>query len=516
VGEQSTARLAQILHDIAARSRVTARQATAQLDVAVKDQFTTAFMERIEQELAPVVGSLMAEALADPNLPAHARPLLEAASAPTHQADSIIGIFAAFIGIFSIMGGIANIEIEHYLQHLRGKLTPFPLSPADAALAVLRGTWDDGDGRAEARKSGLSDDRFDVLLLNTGEPPSIQELLFLWRRGKIDQTRLERGIRQSRVRNEWIDAIELLASGPPSSGDALHGAVTNQIDDATAQRIITENGVDPSNYDWMRRAAGRPPGIMELLSLDRRGLATDDVVAQAIRESDIKDKYIPLIQQMIRHLMPERTVVSAIGKGVLTYEQGIRHLLDLGFSPEDAAALAAEAKSDKTVAHKNIAESQIATAYRDRYLDRDTAASMIVTLGYDVDETAFLLDLVDFERQQRYRDQVISATRSRYVGHYIDDQQVTLTLDTAGVPAATRDELLTLWALERANQVARLTRADLVKAHAYGILTDQELGDRLAALGYNDVDINIILGIEGLKPAPKVRTVTPPPSPTGP
>src|SRR4051812_47934376 len=124
-----------------------------------------------------------------------------------------------------------------HLWALRHVLIP----PASLADMVQRGIIGHGDAQHTANRQGVSDADFDHLVHQAGEPPGLQDLLFAYRRGIIDRHRLEHGIRQSRVRNEWIDVVESLRHVPMSTMDAIRAAVQNHLSKDRAKGIAEDN-----------------------------------------------------------------------------------------------------------------------------------------------------------------------------------------------------------------------------------------------------------------------------------
>ena len=94
------------------------------------------------------------------------------------------------------------------------------LSPADLALANLRGIINDTTMNEYAAELGITPDDMQVLIGNTGEPPGIMQMLFLYRRGIIQEEDLRRAIKQSRIRDEWIDDVIALRYQPMTTADA--------------------------------------------------------------------------------------------------------------------------------------------------------------------------------------------------------------------------------------------------------------------------------------------------------
>lgn len=100
-----------------------------------------------------------------------------------------------------------------------------PLSPQDAALAVVRDLMDEAAAAEEAAMNGYDGDRFRIVEGLAGEPPGNQQLLELLNRGAISEERVDRGLRQSRMRPEWYDAFKQLRHVLVPVGDLVRFAV---------------------------------------------------------------------------------------------------------------------------------------------------------------------------------------------------------------------------------------------------------------------------------------------------
>jgi hypothetical protein len=453
--------------------------------------FVDAFEDHGRDMLAPFVEQIASLE----SVPEFLGPLLTSMAGPEGFSASTEIVAAVAAVIFVVIQRIAEPMLQDLVNDTWHRFQAMPLSPPDVALNELRGGIYKGGGAGEASLSGVNPQRYAALLENTGEPPAIQEMLFLLRRGKVGAGDVEKAIRQSRVRDEWIGAVLDLTYGPPSSADAIGAAVRNLLSDGEAARIVAENGIDPANYDWLRASAGRPPGTEQMLQLLNRGVIDEGTVVQSIRESDIKDKYIGAILEMRRHLMPERTVVSAIGKGVFSRDEGIQHLLLLGFSPEDAAALASEASGTKVAAGKTLSVSLIVDGYKYGLETRSDAAGHLGELGYDTFESSFMLDVADAEVAHTEHVAAVHRVRTLFVGRHIDQGTARTDLIALGVPAAQADALLAVWVHEQAANVASLTKAELGRARKLGWLTDQQYLARVEALGYSPADAALLLSI---------------------
>jgi hypothetical protein len=374
------------------------------------------------------------------------------------------------------------------------------LSPADAALMVVKGIIDDATGRHVAGLSGLSGEDFERLTLATGEPLALQELLLLYRRGVIDDAKLTHGIRQSRVRNEWIDEAKELRYMPPGAGEVIAASVQSHLTPEDARRRLSEAGIDPANYEWLYETAGRPPGVEMMLRLLNRRIIGEDVVRQAIRESDVKNKYVDAILASRVYLPPVRSIPHLYSSGAVTRDVAYQMLLDDGVTPEDANAYLAAASGDKVAGHKDLSVSILTKLYEDRILSRADALAAIEGHGYDATEAGYILEVADLSRANRILDAAVSRVHNLFVGHKIDAVDAQGTLGRLGVQGEQVGDLLRVWTLERDANVRVLTPAQIVTAALHQIIPVDEAQAELEHLGYETRDAQIVLALRGLGP----------------
>lgn len=488
-----TAPIIQAIMDLATRSRITAHGVNVVNEVAHKAVARDTFLDAMERELLGVVRPFANRLREVEGMPPWFGETLDRIVG----TENAVGVTALGGLVFGLTLAAAQTVTGPILQPLVNRIwdsaPTLPLSPAEAALAVIRGTFKEGDGADEARKSGLDPQRFDVMVKNTGEPPAIQELLFLFRRGKIDQARLEHGIRQSRVRDEWIDAIEALSLQPFSAAEAVQAAVQGHLDPASSQRIYAENGLDPALWEVAFETAGNPPGTQEMIQLYRRGDVDQATLVQAIKESRVKDKYIDAVVKMARRIPPERTVVMMRARGVIDDATALRYLEEDGFNATDAHALLSEADARQTAHHRDATEAMIVAAYRDGIEDRASADNALAALGYTAGARALILANADYANSRKLLDQELAAIRSAYLHRHIDRGAASAAIDATGAGPTLRDRELAAWDLERSVQSREPTVAQLEAAWKAQLLTDAELLDRVIGLGYSELDARLII-----------------------
>lgn len=390
---------------------------------------------------------------------------------------------------------------ETWARHLL-TLAKVPLSPAEAALAVVRGVLTLDQAQEAAAQSGVDVDDLGVMVANTGDAPAVEELLSLWRRGHVDDATLERGIRQSRLRDEWIPTIKQLGVMPPSPAEVLESLVKGQTDRATAQRRYTEAGGDPTWFETALTTAGASPSPVELGTLAKRGIIPwdgegPDVVSfrQGFLEGHWRNKWEPAFRSLAEYLPPPRTITAMVHEGSITRERALVMLQQTGLSAELAAAYVSSGSHQKTAKHRELAATEVETLYEDKAIDRGKAVALLEALGYDEHEAGLLLYLADVRRYRKFVEQAIGRVHTEYTAHHIDRSTASAELDRVGVPSAQRDDLLKLWAGEREIRTKTLTWAQVHTALKKEVITEEEAIRRAIELGYTEKDAKILVQI---------------------
>lgn len=367
------------------------------------------------------------------------------------------------------------------------------LPPDLAALAVLRSVISQAEGEKIAALSGVSASDFQIMIDDTGEPPGPEQLDEAYRRGFISKARLERGIRQSRIRNEWVDVIEALRFSPMSVADAVNAVVQNHLSAQAAARIAEENGLTPGAVDTLIQTAGEPLSRTEMEQLYNRGLATKEEVLQALRESRLKDKYGEKAFELHTRIIEPRTLASAVEFGSISHADAIKHAMAYGYSEADATVLVGEGSARKLFSFKNRVVTAAESLYEASGMSEQTFRDTIISLGFSKDEAGFIVKAADFRKKERQITTTVNAVRAKFIAHHLTENQASSVLDKSGLLAAQRDQLIATWKTERSAVVRNLTEAQIIRALKKNSLTLQQVDDRLIQMGYSQVDAAILI-----------------------
>lgn len=495
MGTPSGIRLGQALSDIQANARIKAAAVIGQAETAGKDRYLTHIMERFEAEIAPHLKPFLQDIVDHPETPEDMREFFGKVIEPKQQ----VGFFFDLISLIGIALGGSQAAAAGQLQRLQQismmRHGNTPLSPQEAAVGVVKQVFAAGSGQTEARRSGMDAETFGVLVEMTGNPPGPQELGMMLRRGIINEGQFAKGIAQGITKTEWTDELMALRYSPIPAGNAVAAVVEGHMSMGELKKVLGENGIEPKWAEIMFETAGNPPGIHELLELMVRGDVSQALVEQAIRESNVKTKYIPELLKLGRRLPPMDNIRQAVRNGSIDVAQGVRRLMDLGYNNEDAQMLIDSVKVEKLEKTKDLAVSQITNLYEIQAIDQSTAISLFESMGYDADEAGFILAIADSRRMVRFQNAALNRIHTLFVQYRLDITEASIAMDGIGVVSAQRDELIQLWELEKAANVKPLTLAQLTSAFKKEIISEEEYTARLHGLGYQDRDADIIAAL---------------------
>lgn len=400
------------------------------------------------------------------------------------------------------------------------------LSPQDLADMVVRGIVDASYAADEATKSGIDGTRFQYMVESSGEPPGLETVLEMWRRGYIpwadggpEVASVERAIKTSRIYNYWSDAIQKVGQIPLAPGEAVNAALRGQ---APFDQMATEaeaSGIDAARFQILVDSAGRPPSPGELVELLRRKLIPETGVGpgvvsfqQGIYEGDAKDKWWTLYAALTEYLPPPRTITALERSGAMDAATAQKYYQDAGMTPELAAVYSKNASGDKLAGTKQLAEGLVLTLYEGQAITAADATARLGALGYGATEAGFLLEYSDLSREVKALNSAVTRIGTLYVGHKITRQAAANALDTLEAPSAHRDHLLTTWDLEAAANVRPLTEAQIADAWEYQSITEGEALAELQAIGLTPFDAWVVLSNKNKAPLPG----KPPRGPGGP
>lgn len=221
-----------------------------------------------------------------------------------------------------------RFDLLHNLARVR-------ISPADLAEGVLRSYISQAAAEAEARPQGITPDQLKLLSDLAGDAPGPDELATALRRHIIppsgkgaDSISFEQGIAETRLHNKWGAVIAELTEAVLSPPDAAEAVVRGFLPLAAGEAIANLSGVSPEQFATMVSLAGDAPSPTELAEALRRGVIPFDSgspgipgFVQGIREGRLADIWIPMIQALAQLWPTPTDALEARLVGQVTTEE---------------------------------------------------------------------------------------------------------------------------------------------------------------------------------------------------
>lgn len=429
---------------------------------------------------------------------------------------SVAGQLIEWAVLQQVIGAVLAPELELLTREVNKLLQATPLTPEQLADMVVKGHVSETDAEAYAKESGLAPADFRRLVDDGGEPPGLEFLLQAFRRGFIERagkgaesTSLEQGIRESRLKDKWIDLVERMRLVPIPVADAVDAVVEGQISYSEGEKIAYYGGVSADDFRVLFNTRGRPPSPVELVELVRRGFiplqgSGPDVTSlqQGIFEGATKDKWEPAYEHLVEALPPPRTVTALLRAGTITDAQAMTWFQQSGLSQTAAQAYTDDAHHQKLAASKAVSLSLIEQLYHDQVISAQDATTYLTAERYTAQEIAWLLQVQDLKRAVTFLNGAIGRVHTLYVVHKIGKAAAVGALDALHVPPAQRDQLLATWDVERTANVKVLTEAQIAQAFFIGLIGQDAAIAELQNQGYQPFDAWLLLSLRMKKALP--------------
>ncbi len=448
--------------------------------------------------------------------------------------------------IRTVATGVAGAAMQGTMNKVMAKYQEVPLSPAVLADMEIRNIGGDFDKVTEAAYSGIDPTRFDLLVKDTGESYGIDQALGLWWRGThlptivandqasapagtyaysagalaplgISETELDTVIYYSRVRDQFIPDLKLLAQRTMSEADAINTAVKGRMSPDDAKALFVAAGGIEDQFEIMYESAGDSVGVVHAVELEAHGLITPDELQQVIYQSRVNPRFYDIALQANVRWLPPYQIKAAVAAGTIDTATAMTWLMEQGYPKDQAAAFAAASGAGTIAKPKAETEAMILDDYEAQIITETQATDALRSLGYEATAIPFILDYLVARRVLSLRNAAINRVRTAYVEHLVDDVWVRTELAKLGLPEPAIAQSLTTWGIEQATNVKRLSAAQVGKLAEDGVIAAADAIARWVQMGYSSEEATLLtyIYVPGSKAAPGTTpaVTTLPPSP---
>jgi len=475
------------------RAMIAGKLATASHEHKARVAATTAWIEQMETELAPVVAPLvqkLVETLPDDH---PLQSLLRRAGDPEHQVDFILQVIFTALSVVPMITGGAKIFAQPLLNEIWTMDPGMPLSPADLADMVERNILDQPTAEGIAAQSGLNSYQFDLLVKDTGEPYGVIDALRLWREGRISDDELQVVVYYSRVRDQFLDDLHLLAYSSMSPADALELALKEIVDHDTAQGFFVRGGGMADQFDNLLAGAGNPPGVEASLNLWNHGLLTEDEVDTIIAHSRINPMFTDEVKLLRHHFLGAFQIHQALQAGAITADTATEWMIANGYDAAQAAAFATAGAAARPTAPGHLSATMISELYQARYLTLAQATTALENLQWPDADIPVFLELADARRALTLTNTGVRRVATAYLAKRLTDDEARADLVDLQIPTEAIDDYLATWKIERATEIKMLSAAQVGALAKKGFIEPTDAVTRWVAMGYSAEDAGLLL-----------------------
>ena len=359
-----------------------------------------------------------------------------------------------------------------------------------------------------AAKQGLSREWAQRYWAAHWDLPSATQGFEMFQRGIIGEDDLKLLLKALDVMPFWRDKLIQIAYTPFTRVDIRRMYDENVITEQEVYRTYRDIGYDDWHAqkltEWtvsQTRSANKELTKQELLTGYRRGLLTEGEARSRLQELGYKqediDYYIRYTdwQRSNDRTAPDKALakgdlVSSYKQGVMSRQELLDALSNLGYDETERNLIAnladAQMNATKHEENKSLAKSEVISAYIDKIISRQECSTMLGQLGYDADETEFLVALADFKITQNYRKDAVDLLHVQYVNGTLDDTQLVTQLNSLNLPDLTSQYYLYKWRLEREAKVVTPTFSQFAQMYKKNIINEDEFRQALSILGYKE------------------------------
>jgi hypothetical protein len=385
------------------------------------------------------------------------------------------------------------------------KFTNRRLSPADLAELVLRGERDEAGGAGEAAESGINASRFAELVKLVGNPPGVEQLVTLRRRGIITDADFARGIVTGRIRTEWITQLAELQHEFLTPAEAAGLVARGFLDRAAGEKAAAAAGIGATDFTHLVDDSLNVPPLGELLELVNRGAIGPEAAGGALRRAGVRGEFIEPLLTLGRHLPAVPDLVRFAVREVYTPDARSRFGLDEDFPARfaDEAAkqgLEREDAASYWAAHWNLPSPEQGFAMLHRGIITDADLALLLKT----------LDVMPF-----WRDKIVQLNhiipgridlRRMYQHGVIDRARLKAGYIELGYTDADAELLTTFAEKEKLTDERELSKAEVVGLYEARTLPHDEAATLLGHLGYGPQDVDLILRLADYRREKSYRT----------
>lgn len=463
-------------------------------------------LETLERPLLSMVGPIIDDALALPDLPASVRGMLEQARSGEHQ----IGI-----SILAAVGALSMVVVIPAMLRPFGRLAEYSTDQVFKTNRLDFSTWwrarllDAGYGPEfdrELAQQGWSSVQKDAATLVSERRPDLGDILTLWLRGQVGDGEVDERLRQVGVAPGAVGDFKALAKLIPGPADLVRFALREAWRDDVAAKWGYDQGWVPEfgeamekqglSADWAKRywrAHWVVPSVGQGFEMLHRGEITEDEARELLVINDLAPGWIQKLMNIARPVPGRIDRRYAYREGEIGAEELFRLYKYDGYDDNWARVLTNTTIGMAISETKGLTRAAIEKAYRLRRIGFEEAANMMADLKIQREIAEFYLEQADHDRADDLLDLRIDAVEKQYRNRAISESAAWDQLGALGLGGDEIEARLDVWRASVRISTRMPSKADLAAWFRQGAIGPDQYRDRMGLLNYPAADVDLYL-----------------------
>lgn len=290
----------------------------------------------------------------------------------------------------------------------------------------------------------------------------------------------------------------------PSPGDFIRFAVREVYDETVVKKYgydtnfpaymkdkVEKAGMSIEQLKSFWRAHWELPSPLMGFEMLHRGIINDKTLEELLLISD----YAP---GWVKHMMDVSytpyTRVDArrlFELDVLTEEEYLKSLHDIGYNDERAGKMLEWAKLQKRGPEKDLTRAMVLKAYEYGLVTSKAALEYLKGIGYDSEESELILDLEDTRREQQVTLEEIKVLNFRFSRDQMTIGEYDAAMVKLGIPLVKAQAERVKARQMHEKRIKLPTKVDIEDWFKKGLIKIDDYKVKLSSIGYQPADIEL-------------------------
>ena len=383
------------------------------------------------------------------------------------------------------------------LYAAQAKTTPHPAPVDNLVRSMMVDPGRANENREQLKRLGFSDLQIDNIILSYYRLVPEEVLRINYLRGNIDEDRLYERMRElgyTDVRTKEIVQTWELLPGPQD-------LFTMVAKEAFEPDIYTVLGLDKEfpvdQVEWLEKqginrgwaekywiAHWDQPSIGQGFEMLHRGVISYEQLQLLFRAVEIPSFWRDKLTKIAYNPLTRVDVRRMHEAGVIDDKRLTTAYLDLGFSPDDALAMANWTIIYNQAGNKDLTKAAILESLELGVLTRGQALELLMAQDYDEETADYYITLSEFNRTKKLQEEFLTNIKERYLLDVITESELRNELNASGLTGEAVEVTIDSLKIDKYKYAALPSRSNLDQFLSRGIITEDQYRQVMTRLGY--------------------------------